>query len=66
MQVFSPGYTGELELGSRPVGRPRLHVNKRDMFASGLQADNWKLFAEYLELNGRPDGVRHSEQGRES
>ena len=40
---------GELELGSRPVGRPKLrfgNVCKRDMLATGLPADKWELLAE--------------------
>ena len=40
---------GELELRSRPVGRPKLrfgNVCKRDMLATGLPTDNWELLAE--------------------
>lgn len=40
---------GELELGSRPVGRPKLRfrdVCKRDMLAIGLPPDNWEPLAE--------------------
>ena len=40
---------GELELGSRPISRPKLRfrdVCKRDMLATRLPADNWELLAE--------------------
>ena len=36
---------GELELESRPVGSPKLHIRdvcKRDMLATGLTTDNWE------------------------
>ena len=39
---------GELESGSRPIGRPKLRfkdVYKRDMLATGLPTDNWELHA---------------------
>ena len=39
---------GELESGSRPIGRPKLRfkdVCKRDMLATGLPTDNWELHA---------------------
>ena len=39
---------GELEFGSRPVGRPKLRfmdVCKRDMLATGLLTDNWETHA---------------------
>ena len=39
---------GELESGSRPVGRPKLRfkdVCKRDMLATGLPAGNWETHA---------------------
>ena len=38
----------ELEVGSRPVGRPKLRfrdVCKRDMLATGLPTDNWEILA---------------------
>ena len=39
---------GELESGSRPVGRPKLRfkdVCKRDMLATGLPTGNWETHA---------------------
>ena len=39
---------GELEFGSRPVGRPKLRfmdVCKRDMLGTGLLTDNWETHA---------------------
>ena len=39
---------GELESGSRPVGRPKLRLKdvcKRDMLATGLPTGNWETRA---------------------
>jgi hypothetical protein len=52
---------GKLELGLRPVGRPKLHVRFRDMLATGLPTEQLKMV-----VNGRLRADRLSEQDRQS
>jgi hypothetical protein len=39
-------FYGELELGSRPVGRPNFRFRDVGMLAIGLPPDNWEQLAE--------------------
>ena len=46
---------GELESGSRPVGRPKLcfkDVCERDMLATGLPKGNWETPLQIVENGG--------------